>query len=79
MSGFRYLISDAVSLENVDEAEALRNTLDAMTIVGLSQAEQVCALFPTPATGSHGPPNAILFLLNSYGSALWRRWQTHVS
>ncbi len=44
MSGFRYLISDAVSLENVDEAEALRNTLDAMTIVGLSQAEQVCAL-----------------------------------
>ena len=41
MSGFRYLVSDTVSLENVDEAEALRNTLDAMSIVGLSQQEQV--------------------------------------
>ncbi len=41
MAGFRYLASDTVSLENVDEAEALRNTLDAMSIVGLSQQEQV--------------------------------------
>ena len=43
VSGFRYLVSDAVALDNRDEAEALRNTLDAMTIVGLSQAEQVSA------------------------------------
>jgi len=41
VAGFRYLVSDTVSLENVDEAEALRNTLDAMSIVGLSQQEQV--------------------------------------
>ena len=41
VAGFRYLDSETVSLENVDEAEALRNTLDAMSIVGLSQQEQV--------------------------------------
>lgn len=39
---FRYLQSEVTALADVDEAEALRNTLDAMTIVGLSQAEQVC-------------------------------------
>lgn len=42
MRKFRYLQSEVTALADVDEAEALRNTLDAMTIVGLSQAEQVC-------------------------------------
>lgn len=40
MRGFRYLKSDTVTLDNVDEAESLRNTLDAMSIVGLLPAEQ---------------------------------------
>lgn len=43
MRKFRYLQSEVTTLADVDEAEALRNTLDAMTIVGLSQAEQVCS------------------------------------
>ena len=41
MRGFRYLRSDTVTLDHVDEAEALRNTLDAMSSVGLLPAEQV--------------------------------------
>ena len=47
--GFRYLAqSSTVALEGVDDGEGLRNTLDAMHIVGLSEAEceavlQVCS------------------------------------
>lgn len=38
--GFRYLKSDTVKLDNVDEAHELRNTIDAMNTVGLTGAEQ---------------------------------------
>lgn len=37
---FRYLKSETYTLPNVDESEALRNTQDAMSIVGLDAAEQ---------------------------------------
>ena len=38
--GFRYLAqSTTVALEGVDDGEGLRNTLDAMHIVGLTAAE----------------------------------------
>ena len=38
--GFRYLAqSSTVSLEGVDDGEELRNTLDAMQIIGLSEGE----------------------------------------
>ena len=38
--GFRYLAqSSTVSLEGVDDGEELRNTLDAMHIIGLSEGE----------------------------------------
>lgn len=40
MHGFRYLASDTVKLDNYDEAHHLRNTIDAMNIVGLSASEQ---------------------------------------
>ena len=38
--GFRYLAqSTTVALEGVDDGEGLRNTLDAMHIVGLTEGE----------------------------------------
>ena len=48
VAGFRYLAtSSTVTLEGVDDGEGLRNTLDAMHIIGLSELEcdsvlQVC-------------------------------------
>lgn len=43
MRGFRYLKSDTVTLEDRDEAEKLRDTMDAMNTVGLSGPEEVRA------------------------------------
>ncbi len=51
---FRYLESEVYALADVDEAEALRNTQDAMSIVGLPPWEQ--ARRPQPAT-RHPPPD----------------------
>lgn len=48
---FRYLQSEVTTLADVDEAEALRNTLDAMSIVGLNATEQVSASAPPAGTG----------------------------
>lgn len=43
-SSFNYLIgSEVFSLENVDDGEAFRDTMDAMAIVGLTQQVR-CAL-----------------------------------
>ena len=50
--GFRYLAqSSTVSLEGVDDGEELRNTLDAMHIIGLSEGECESVLQVRPIIG----------------------------
>ena len=52
-SSFNYLAkSNALTLPGVDDAEGFRSTLDAMSIVGLSEAEQE-AIIQTVAAVLH--------------------------